>query len=35
MTSTTWARRIEVIMFRTVGDQPSLWESRLPGGGAP
>lgn len=21
---------IEVIMFRTIGDGPSLWESRLP-----
>ncbi len=21
-------------MFRTIGDRPSLWESRLPGGGA-
>src|ERR1700691_5521742 len=30
MTSTLGLEGIEVIMFRTVGDQPSLWESRLP-----
>src|SRR6266536_158882 len=30
MASTPWARRIEAIVLRTVGDQPSLWESLLP-----
>jgi IS5 family transposase len=30
MTSTPWLEGIEVIMFRTVGDQPPLWESLLP-----
>jgi IS5 family transposase len=30
MTSTPWLEGIEVTMFRTVGDQPSLWESQLP-----
>src|SRR5215472_5274888 len=30
MTSTPCAEGIEVIMFRTIGDGPSEWESRLP-----
>src|ERR1700746_4099569 len=30
MASTPWAEGIEAIVFRTVGDQPSLWESILP-----
>jgi len=30
MTSTPCAEGIEVIMFRTIGDGPSLWEARLP-----
>jgi transposase, IS5 family len=30
MTSTPCAEGIEVIMFRTIGDGPSAWESRLP-----
>jgi IS5 family transposase len=30
MTSTPWLEGIEVIVFRTVGDQPDLWESILP-----
>jgi len=30
MTSTPCAEGIEVIMFRTIGDGPSLWESGLP-----
>ena len=30
MASTPWLEGIEVIMFRTVGDRPSLWESLLP-----
>jgi transposase, IS5 family len=30
MASTPWAEGIEAIVFRTVGDQPSLWESVLP-----
>src|SRR5512133_1217740 len=31
MVSTPWAEGIEAIVFRTVGDPPSLWESILPG----
>jgi transposase, IS5 family len=31
MTSTPCAEGIEVIMFGTIGDRPSEWESRLPG----
>jgi IS5 family transposase len=30
MTSTPWLEGIEVIVFRTVGEQPGLWESILP-----
>jgi IS5 family transposase len=30
MTSTPCAERIEVTMFRTIGDGPSLWEASLP-----
>jgi hypothetical protein len=30
MTLTPWLEGIEVIVFRTVGDQPGLWESILP-----
>jgi IS5 family transposase len=30
MASTPWAEGIEAIVFRTVGDQVSLWESMLP-----
>lgn len=30
MASNPWARRVEAIVFRTVGDPPSLFESLLP-----
>jgi transposase, IS5 family len=30
MASTPWVEGIEAIVFRTIGDQPSLWESLLP-----
>jgi hypothetical protein len=30
MTSTPWAEGIKVIMLRTIGAQPDLWEAILP-----